>query len=79
MEFDLENPFTCSREDESPPEELYGAATSASIEALFVAESDHSPAAGDLSARRSAVSLILQVLLNFLELCDDLKSKCEKS
>ncbi|KAJ3705139.1 hypothetical protein LUZ61_008844 [Rhynchospora tenuis] len=60
MEFDLENPFTCSDEDESPSEDAYGAATSVSVESLFAAESDHSPIAGDLSARRSAVSFILQ-------------------
>ncbi|XP_078156732.1 cyclin D6;1 [Carex rostrata] len=59
MEFDLENPFTCSDEEESPSE-MYGTATSASVESLFAAESDHSPAAGDNSVRRSAVSFIFQ-------------------
>lgn len=52
MEFDLENPLTSS---ESEPDY---------VSALFAAESDHmgSPAATlDLSSRRDAVSLIIQV------------------
>lgn len=58
MEFDLENPLTISDEEQhrfSDP-----------IEALFAAESDHmSPLASghlDVSARRDAVSVILQVI-----------------
>ncbi|XP_038973916.1 cyclin-D6-1 isoform X2 [Phoenix dactylifera] len=54
--FDLENPLTSADEEQHP--------FSDSIAALFAAESDHmSPIAGghlDLSARRDAVSLILQ-------------------
>nr|XP_010924030.1 cyclin-D6-1 isoform X2 [Elaeis guineensis] len=56
MEFDLENPLTLSNEEQHP--------FSDPIEALFAVESDHmSPLAGghlDLSARRDAVSVILQ-------------------
>ncbi|KAJ3670298.1 hypothetical protein LUZ60_010622 [Juncus effusus] len=47
MEFDLENPFTCSSDENDAA-------------ALFAAESDHSPDAGDLLTRRSAVSFILR-------------------
>lgn len=56
MEFDLENPLTGSDEEQHP--------LSDSIAALFAAESDHmglfSGGHLDLSARRDAVSLILQ-------------------
>ncbi|XP_008800348.1 cyclin-D6-1-like [Phoenix dactylifera] len=56
MEFDLENPLMISDEEQD--------CFSDSIAALFAVESDHmSPLAGghlDLSARRDAVSLILQ-------------------
>jgi hypothetical protein len=63
MEFDLENPFTCSDEEASPPsEEMHSTASSASVESLFAAESDHSPAAGDIFVRRFAASFIFQVL-----------------
>lgn len=58
MEFDLENPLTSS-EDEHQGR--------SSISALFAAESDHMISTVgliDLSSRRDAVSLVLQVRLD---------------
>lgn len=58
MEFDLENPLTSSEDEHQG----WG-----SISALFAAESDHMISTVgliDLSSRRDAVSLVLQVRLD---------------
>ena len=59
MEFDLENQMSISDDEQQP---RWG-----SISALFAAESDHmisTVGLMDLSSRRDAVSLVLQVRLD---------------